>query len=214
MQRAGAQPHVLCRERVTTIGLNTPGAGGFVPVKGCDSGVQKRVIVQSILPGYALAVCEDLRRMGIFFRRHMPGLFQQRHVDHRRCVTLSPRVPVPVPGTAEITRLVDDSHVANATLRQTRAGDKTGKTTTDKREGDVIALWLPCLHRQIRVVEKMRELVLQALVLGDSVWPQTLVAFFTLLALEGCFIGSASHPPPPSERQSWRMYSGRSSEMK
>ena len=41
----------------------------------------------------------------------LPGLFQQRHVHHRRRVALRAGIPVPVPGAAEAAALLDDPDV-------------------------------------------------------------------------------------------------------
>ena len=45
-------------------------------------GVKQRVIIEAKLPTNPLALGEDFGCMGVFFCWHMPGLFEERHVDH------------------------------------------------------------------------------------------------------------------------------------
>jgi hypothetical protein len=63
--------------------------------------MEQRVVVQAELRADPLAVREDLRAVHVLLGGHVPGLFQQRHVHHRRGVALRAGVPVPVPGAAE-----------------------------------------------------------------------------------------------------------------
>ena len=83
---------------------------------------------------------EDLGRVRVLLRRHVPGLFEQRHVDERCGVALRAGVAVPVPGAAEVAALLDDAHVVDAGLLQPRAGDEAGEAAADERDGDVVGL--------------------------------------------------------------------------
>ena len=102
-------------------------------------GVEQRVVVEAELRADALALLEDLRRMRVLLGRHVTGLFEQRHVHHRRGVALRAGIAVPVPGAAEVAALLDDAHVGDARLDQPRAGDEPGEPAADERERDVIA---------------------------------------------------------------------------
>ena len=53
-------------------------------------GVEQRVVVEAEVLPDALAVLEDLRRVRVLLGRHVAGLLEQRHVDHRRRVALRP----------------------------------------------------------------------------------------------------------------------------
>ena len=110
-QRAGAEHHELGGQPVAAVGLDDPARTGLVPAQPGHLGLEQRVRVQAELPADALAVREDLRAVHVLLRRHVPGLFQQRQVDHRRRVALRARIAVPVPGAAEVAALLDDADV-------------------------------------------------------------------------------------------------------
>ena len=81
VQRTGPEAYELRREGIAAVGTDDPARLAFVPSQACHLGVKQRVVVQVILPADALAVRQDLRRMRVFLGRHVPGLFEQRHVD-------------------------------------------------------------------------------------------------------------------------------------
>ena len=78
---------------------------------------RQRAFVQVEVPGDALAVLEDLRRAGVLLAGDVGGLLQEREVDVGLDVALCSRVPVPVPGAAEVAALLDDAKVVDARLR-------------------------------------------------------------------------------------------------
>jgi uncharacterized lipoprotein YbaY len=59
--------------------------------------------------------------MRVFLRRHVPGLFEQGHVDHRGSVALRAGIAIPVPGAAEIAALLDDADVRDVPASTNRA---------------------------------------------------------------------------------------------
>ena len=117
-----------------------------VPLQPRDLGVEQGVVVEAELLPDPLGVLEDLRGMGVLLGRHVPGLLEQRHVDHRRGVALRARIPVPVPGPAEVAALLDDPDVLDAGFPQPGPGDQAGEPTADEGNGDVVGLRLPARH--------------------------------------------------------------------
>ena len=125
--------------------------------------------------------------MRIFLRWHVPGFFEQRHIDHRCGVALRAGITVPVPGAAEIAALLDDADVLYPGFGQPRGGSKPGKAAADEGESDVIGLRCARRDRRIGIVEIMGELAFELEVLVVAVGAQPLVAllhvFFTQLLL-------------------------------
>ena len=109
-----------------------------VPLEVGDLGVEQRVVVEVELRADPAAVLEDLGRVRVLLGRHVPGLFEQRHVDERSGVALRARVAVPVPRAAEVAALLDDAHVVDAGFLQPGAGDESGETAADERDRDVV----------------------------------------------------------------------------
>jgi hypothetical protein len=54
--------------------------------------------------------------MRVFLRRHVPGFFQQGHIDQRSRIALRAGISVPVPGTAEVAALLDDADILDASF--------------------------------------------------------------------------------------------------
>ena len=105
-----------------------------VPRDGRDLGREAGALVQVEVPGDATAVLEDLRCAGVLLARDVAGLLQQREVDVGLDVALCARVPVPVPGAAEVAALLDDAKVVDARLPEPGAGDQAGEAAAD--DGD------------------------------------------------------------------------------
>ena len=180
MQRPGAHADELRGEGIAARGADGPARFCLVPVEAYDLGVEQRVFVEAILPADALAVRKDFRRMRIFLGRHVAGFFEQRHVDHRRRIALRARIPVPVPGAAEVAALLDDADIADAGFRQARGGGETGKAAADEGEGDVVGLRIARGDRRIGIVEIMRELPCDAQILVVAIGTQPLVALLQI----------------------------------
>ena len=155
-----------------------------VPLEIRHLGMEERVVVEVVLFPDALAVLEDLGRVRVLLRRHVPGLFEQRHVDERRGVALRAGVAVPVPRAAEVAGLVDDADVVDAGFLQTGAGDEAGEAAADERDGDVIAQGCTLDDRDVGVDEVVPELVLQLDVLVVAVGSQPLGSLLGVLLLE------------------------------
>ena len=100
--------------------------------------MEQGVVVEAVLPADPLALLQDLRGMSVFLARMVPRLLKQGDVDHRGGVALGARIPVPVPGPAEVAPLLDDADVADASFHQARGRDQARKTATNEGECDVI----------------------------------------------------------------------------
>ncbi|MHC2243038.1 hypothetical protein ACVJH7_002345 [Bradyrhizobium elkanii] len=181
MQRAGADADILRGEGVAPRGADDPARLRRVPIEARHLGVEQRVVIEIELPADPLAVREDLGRMRVFLRRHVAGLFEQRHVDHRRRVALRAGIPVPVPGAAEIAALLDDADILDPGLGQPRRSGEPGEAAADEGEGDVVGLRRALNDRRVGIVEIMRELALDLEILVVAVGTQPLVAFLLIL---------------------------------
>jgi len=84
--------------------------------------------------GDPLGVAEDLRREGVLLTWPVPGLFEQRKVDHRRRIAHRTRVTVPVPGTANVTASLDDANSCDPGLRKAGPRHESREAATDDRD--------------------------------------------------------------------------------
>src|SRR5580693_5180832 len=175
VQRPRSYPNELCRELVAPIRAHYPPAGRVVPLQIGDTGVEQGVVVQPVLLADLVAVVEDLRRMREELTRHVPGLLQQRHVDHRGRVALRARVAVPVPGAAEAAALLHDPHVPQAGLPEPGAGHPPGEAAPDEGDRHVVAPGVALGPRRVRVIQQPAELALELQVLIVAVQPEPLV---------------------------------------
>ena len=159
-----------------------------------DLGVEQGVVVEPEVLGDPLAVLEDLRRVHVLLRRHVAGLLEEREVHERGGVALGAGVAVPVPGAADVARLVEQAHVVDAGLLEAGGGEQAGEAGAHEGEGHVVGDGLARLHRQVRVVEVVAELALEAHVLGVPVGPDALVALLGVLAPERVLLGFGDGP--------------------
>ena len=176
VQRPRSHADELRGEGVAAIGFDDPARFRLVPLEAHDLGVKQRVVVKAELLADALAVREDFRRMRVFFGRHVAGFFEQRHIDHRCRVALRARIPVPVPGAAEIAALLDDADVPDAGFRQPRGGGEPGKAAADEGKGDVVGLRLARRNGRIGVFKIVGELPGDLKILIVAVSAEPLVA--------------------------------------
>ena len=152
--------------------------------------MEQHVVVQAELPADALAVRADLRAVHVFFRRHVPGLFQQRQVDHRRRVALRTGIPIPVPGAAEVAALLDEAHV-DSSFPQPGPGDQAGEPAADAYDGPVIGPRRPFGPRRVGIVEIVREFAGKAEVLVVAVRAEPLVPLFGVPAAQRVGVDAA-----------------------
>ena len=113
-----------------------------VPTDFVHLGLQARVAVQVVVFGDPPAVGEDLRTLGVLLGRHVAELLEQRDVDVGLDVAGDPRVPVPVPGAADVGGLVDQPHALDAEFAQPRPGQQAAETGADDRDVDLVGEWV------------------------------------------------------------------------
>ena len=144
----------------------------------------------------ALGVGEDLRRERVLFFRYVAGLLEQRQIDVGLDVALSAWITVPVPGSAEIARLFDDTDVGDANFLQPRRGQHAAKASADDHG---VELFIQRRAGEARVNVGIRIVVFQRacdlLILIVAVGAQALVAFGGVLPtqfgwVEAQFCGS------------------------
>ena len=195
VQRAGAHAHELGGQLVAAVGRDDPARRCLVPLELGDLGGEQRVVVEAELSGDAPAVLEDLRAVHVLLGRHVPGLFEQRQVDHRRRVALRAGVAVPVPGAAEVAALLDDADV-DAGLLQPGPDHQAGEAAADERHGPVVGPWRPFGPWRVRIVEVVRELLGELEVLVVAVRAQPLVPLCGVLAPQRFGVNGGHHIVP------------------
>src|SRR4029077_20548852 len=126
-------------EVVAAVGRDPPAPARVVPREPLHLGVEERVVVQTVLPADAPRMLEDLGPVRVLLARHVPGLFEQRHVYERGRVALRSWIAIPVPGAAEVPALLDHAPVANTGLAEARSGHQTREAAADERESHVVA---------------------------------------------------------------------------
>ena len=157
VQGAVAHHEESGRHPVAPVRRDGPAQAVVVPRNGGDLGREARALVQVEVPGDAAAVFEDLRRPGVLLAGDVGGLLQEREVHVGLDVALCSRVPVPVPGAAEVAALLNDAKVVDPGLREPCAGDQAGEPAADDRDGDVVGQWGAVDRLRVGVVEVVRE---------------------------------------------------------
>ncbi len=79
----------------------------------------------------AARVLQDLRRVGVFFLRHVADLLEQRQVNVGFDIALRPGVSVPVPRAAEISGFLDNADLLDAGFLQAGGRKQATKTAAD-----------------------------------------------------------------------------------
>src|SRR5262249_24871299 len=106
----------------------------------------------------------------------VPGLFEQRQVDHRRGVAHGARVAVPVPRPAEVAAALDDANVVDTGLLPAGPRRHPGEPAADARHGALVADRRPPGTRHIRILDQVGEATGRLDVLVVAVRPEPLVA--------------------------------------
>ena len=157
--------------------------------------MEQGVVVEAELAADAPALFEDFRGVGILLGRPVPGLFEQRHIDHRGGVALGAGVSVPVPGAAEVAALLDDADILDARLDQPRAGDQAGESSADEGEGDVVGFGLTLDEGRVGVLEIVGEGPFDPEVLVVAVGADSLVALGDIAGEQGLLVESRVSRP-------------------
>src|SRR5215469_578229 len=161
VQRPRSHSYELGCELIAAVRPYDPPAAAGIPLQVGDLGVEEGAVIEVVQLADAVAMLQDLWRMRVQLGRHVAGLFQQRHVDHRCRVALRARVAVPVPRPAEAAALLDNADVVNPGFLEPRRGDKAGEPAADEGNGHVVAPRLPLDAFGVRVFEVVPELALQ-----------------------------------------------------
>ena len=129
-----------------------------------------------------LRVRIDLWRKGILFLRDIAGLFEQRQIHVGFDVTLGAGVPVPVPGAAKISGLLDDANVGDPGLLKPSRRQEAAKASADDHHVKLFLKRRTCeawLHIGVRIVVGV--LTGDFLVLVVGIRAQTLRALCSVL---------------------------------
>jgi len=203
MQGPGAHADELGGEVVTPVRGHAPGGTVVEPLQPRDLGVEQGVVVEAELLPDPLGVLEDLGGMGVLLGRHVPGLLEERHVDHRRGVALRARIPVPVPGPSEVTALFDDPDVLDAGFPQPGPGDQAGEPTADEGKGDVVGLRFTLGNRCVGVLRIVSKTPAEPAVLVDAVRAEALGPLLGVLALQRVLVEGRFRPLASATPLGW-----------
>ena len=187
VQDAAGCDQKLGGELVATGGGDVPARHILVPHRCLNFGLEQRVGVEVEVATDALGVLEDLGGRGVALAGHVAGLFEERHVDVRLDVALAARVPVPIPGAAEVARLLDDAKVGNAAVDQVDPQHHAAEATPDD---DRFGLLDHRVAGEARldpgIVVVLLVVVGQLCVLRQTVGAQTLLALALVAFAGGC----------------------------
>lgn len=173
-------------ECVASIGGDHPARCRLFPTDFGDLGLQAGVAVQVVVAGDALTVREDLRTLGVFLGRHVTEFLQQRHVDVGLHVTGDAGIPIPVPGAADVGRLVDQANTSHAEFTQPGAGQQSTESGSDDRDVDFVGQRFPGVSGVgPGVVREPGEVARHLDVLVDPVVSQAPLAFPGVLVAQG-----------------------------
>ncbi len=104
--------------------------------------------------GQQLGVLEDLSGAGVALGRHEARLLEERQVHVRLDVAHAARIPVPVPGAAEVSRLLDDPDVIDPVLGEVDGREHPGEATPHDHDGGLLDHGVPGeagLHERVPV---------------------------------------------------------------
>ena len=110
----------------------------LVPLGPGDVGLEEGVRVEVERAGQQLGVLEDLRGAGVVLGRHEARLLEERQVDVGLDVAHAARVPVPVPGAAEVARLLDDPDVGDPVLAEVDRREHPGEAAAHDDHGRLL----------------------------------------------------------------------------
>jgi hypothetical protein len=208
MQRPGSDADEPGGEPIAPVRDDDPPGAIVVPLEPGHLGGQQGVVVQAEVTGDATGVLEDLGAVRVLLGRHVAGLFEQRQVDERRGVALRARVPVPVPGAADVAALLDQANLLDAGLPELRTRDEPGEAPADEGDEHVVEHGLARLGLDVRVVDEVGEGTGDLDVLLVAVGPKPLVALDPVLVEQRVAVdphgAHASNPDTVGRRRSGR----------
>jgi hypothetical protein len=117
------------------------------------------------------------------------GLLEIWEINVGFDIAPDPRIAIPVPGSAEISGVVNDPEVIHARLAELDCGGKSADACAHDDNVHLIGLNRPQSgFTAVRVVAKSGEIALDGDVLGKPLGPESLGAFFAILLLEPCSV--------------------------
>ncbi len=123
---------------VAPVGSDDPAGSRGFPTDLVHIGLQARVAVQVVVFGDAAAVRKDLGALGVFLRRYVAELLEQRDVYVGFDVAGDPRIAVPVPGAAHVGRPVDQPDAFHTELAKPHAGQQPTEAGADDRHINLV----------------------------------------------------------------------------
>ena len=129
---------------------------------------------------------ENLAAEGVLFLRHVANFFQQREIGIRLDITGDTGIAIPIPGTAEIRRGIDDANILDAGLSQADRGQQSAKTTPEHQHLDLVVQGLTLETRlRIGIAEKMRKFAFDLDVLLVPIIAKPSIALFAVFLAQG-----------------------------
>ena len=171
---------------VTSVGADPPAGSIFQPLGAGHPGVEQGVGHEVVPVGDCLEVLEDLLAERVPTRGDVLELFEHRHIDVRLDVAHHARVAVPVPGTPDAARLVDDADPFDARLAEPGSGQGPGDTPAHDHDVDVVGDRLAVHYGGEGIVTVVGEALVVAQVTdGHATGHEPLVALREVLGTDG-----------------------------
>ena len=179
-------------QSVAPVGGDDPPGGVFVPGHTGDFRLEHHPVVEPVVLAETPAVVEDLPGVRVFLLGDVADFFEERQVDVGLDVALGSRVPVPVPGAAEIAAFFDDPQVFHAGFAEAGSHLEAAEAASDDDHVDLVGERRPVDGRfDVRVIGVMGELSDDLDVLVVSVGAQPFVPFDAVAVPHGVGIEAA-----------------------
>ena len=169
-------------DNIAAVGADGPARIFVGPAGLGDLRLEEGSLVQVEVPRHALQVLEDLGLVRVLLGRDVPGLLQERQVDVGLGVALSAGVAIPVPGPADVARLVDEHDPVNAgPLQIHRLQQRRDASPQDHRVDAGLHRLAAAVTFDPRVLAEPFESVIEVDVLIQTVGPQALAPLLLVL---------------------------------
>ena len=139
-ERAVRADHELRPHRVAAVGGDVPARGLLVPDGRRDGCLEHGEVVEVVLRCDRLAVGEDLGALGVVAGGHIVHLVEERQIVVRHHVARDARIPVPVPGAADVGASFDDADALDALLAEAGRREQRREPTADEEHVDHLAV--------------------------------------------------------------------------